>query len=171
MCRFYLPQVHRMSNSYIPVEGRLQGGYVALMATVVIGAILLIITVDVGMLGSATRFTILGTEAKLQSSALARGCADVALAEILRDSTYQGGATTTLSLGTCYVFPMAAHNQVANEVTIKIRGQVRQAVTNVVLVVKMADVHLAPIAKSTPGSTAVSPRIESSSLSEVATLP
>ena len=97
--------------NYFMVQNRaerhsLTGGYIALMATIIISAILLVLCVEGSLAGFHARFSILGTEAKEQAAALAEGCADQALSAVVTDPTYTGHTTTTISVGTCYVFPI-----------------------------------------------------------------
>lgn len=121
-------------------------GYIALMATVIIGAVLLVMTIEMSRTGWTTRFLILGTEAKAESLALAHGCADLALAQIMTDPTYLGNSTTTLTSGYCYIFPLLLNTPTPNILTVRVRGVVRQAVTNLEQQYNMADVYLAEVA-------------------------
>ncbi len=121
-------------------------GYIALMATVIIGAILLVTTVEMSRTGWSTRFLILGTEAKAESLALAHGCADLAVSKIMTDQTYLGNSTTTLASGYCYIFPLILDTPTPNILTVRVRGVVRQAVTNLEKQYNMADIYLADVA-------------------------
>src|SRR4051812_36281955 len=114
---------HKNQNNY-------QGGYIALMATIVISLILLVMTVEEGSAGWSARFNILGTEAKEQASSLAEGCAEQALATLLTDPTFTGGATTTTEVGTCHVFPVQMNYPVAGLVTIKTQAVVQGSYAN-----------------------------------------
>lgn len=130
--------MHRLTNK--------QNGYIALMATIVIGTVLLIMTMEMSRTGWSTRFLILGTEAKAESLALAHSCADLAVAKIMTDPTYLGDSTTILASGTCYIFPLMLNTPTPNLLTVRIRGTVRQAFTNLEQQYDMADIYLEAIA-------------------------
>lgn len=121
-------------------------GYIALMATIIIGAVLLVMTVEMSQTGWSTRFLILGTEAKAESLALAHSCADLAVAKIMTNPTYLGNSTTTLVSGYCYIFPLLIDTPSPNLLTVKVRGVVRQAVTNLEQQYDMADIYLDEVA-------------------------
>ncbi len=121
-------------------------GYIALMATIIIGAVLLVMTVEMSHTGWSTRFLILGTEAKAESLALAHSCIDLAVAKIMTDPTYLGNSTTTLASGTCYIFPLQIDTPAPDILTVRVRGVVRQAVTNLEQQYDLADVYLAEVA-------------------------
>lgn len=136
-CRFWRYQRKK-------VFVHLSEGYVALMATIIIGAVLLVMTVGVTTFGSNARFTILGIEAKEQSSALAHGCADQVLAELIANPSYGGAVTImTSTLGSCYVFPIAKNTPTEGMVILRVQGRVRDSFTNLELVFDMKDVQLA----------------------------
>lgn len=121
-------------------------GYIALMATVIIGAVLLVMTAEMSQTGWSTRFLILGTEAKAESLALAHSCTDLAVAKIMTDPTYLGNSTSTLASGTCYIFPLLIDTPTPDILTVRVRGVVRQAVTNLEQQYDMADVYLPEVA-------------------------
>ena len=160
-----------MNNPRYNYHREQTGGYVALMATIIIGAMLLVATVDVGMLGAAARFSILGTESKAQAHAMVRGCVDYAAAQLLSDTTYRGGATTTLPFGTCFVFPFAVDVPSTGLVTFKVQANVNQAVTNLIAVIKYQQVVLSPLPSPVPSASPQPARVQIISLQEVPTLP
>ncbi len=131
-------------------------GYIALMATIVIGAVLLVLTVSITTFGSRARFTLLGVEAKEQSETLAKGCGQRALGELIANPEFQGGATTSSAVGTCYVFPVALHTPTAGFVTLRVQGKVRDSVTNLELQFDMHDIRIDEIA-TPPLNTPLSP--------------
>ena len=149
----------------------MEGGYVALMATIVIGAFLLLATIDIGMQGAAVRFSILGNEAKEQAKALAQGCVDQAGTQLLIDTTFRGGATTTGPIGTCYVFPFLVDVPSSGLVTFTVQAIVRQSVTNLVVIKKYNFIHLAPVPESSSAVLPAVATVETVSVAEVATLP
>lgn len=150
-----------------------QGGYVALMAIIVIGAILLVVTVDVSMLGAVARFTILGHEAKEQATALAYGCVGQAAAQLVIDPTFRGGSTSTteLAFSSCYVFPFQVDVPTAGLVTFRVQANVRQSVTNLVVVKKYNNIHVMPVPKLTTALSPAPASVADISVYEVSTLP
>ena len=117
-------------------------GYIALMATIVIGAVLLVMTVSMTKAGWYARFNILGIEAKEQSASLAEGCGNQALALLIADSSYQGNATTTVEVGTCYIFPITLNSPLLGIVTLRVQGRVRDAYTNLEMQIDMKDIKI-----------------------------
>ncbi len=115
------------------------------MATIIISLILLVITVEEGSSGWYASFNILGTEAKEQANSLAEGCAEQAMAKLLTDPNYQGGATTTTSVGTCYTFPIQLNFPVAGLLTIKTQAVVRESYANLDMKMNMNDIHFGSI--------------------------
>lgn len=115
------------------------------MATIIISLILLVMTVEEGSSGWYARFNILGTEAKEQATSLAEGCAEQAMAKLLTDPTYTGGATTTTSIGTCHIFPIQLNFPVAGLVTIKTQAVVRESYANLDMAMNMNDIHFGNI--------------------------
>lgn len=143
------------TNFCVKLEKNLQG-YIALMATIVIGAVLLVLTVSITTFGSRARFTLLGIEAKEQSETLAKGCAQRVLGEFIANPAYQGDATTSVAMGTCYVFPIAVHVPSVGFVTLSVQGKVRDSVTNLELQFDMHDIRIDEVATS-PLNTPLSP--------------
>lgn len=115
------------------------------MATIIISLILLVMTVEQGSSGWYSRFNILGTEAKEQATSLAEGCAEQAMAKLLTDPTYTGGATTTTSIGTCHIFPVQMNYPIAGLITIKTQAVVRDSYANLDMAMNMNDIHFGSI--------------------------
>src|SRR3989338_8808139 len=113
------------------------GGYIALMATIIISVILLVMAAQEASSGWYARYNILGTEAKEQSSALAEGCADQALAMLITDPDYRGNAPITTAGGTCHVFDVTLNTPLVGFVTIATQAEVREAYTNLQLTTDM----------------------------------
>lgn len=142
-------------------------GFVALMATIIISLVLLTMAVEEGAIGFHSRFTILGTEAKEQSSALAEGCVQEALAALAANPNYEGNSTTTFPFGTCYLFPVTANTPSAGLAAIKTQAQVRGSYTNLLVIVNLHDIHVgAPISSPPPSPNLL---ITTDSWNEVAT--
>lgn len=122
------------------------GGYIALMATIIISVILLVMAAQEASSGWYARYNILGTEAKEQSSALAEGCADQALAMLITDPDYRGNAPITTAGGTCHVFDVTLNTPLVGFVTIATQAEVRDAYTNLQLTTDMGDIHIGDLA-------------------------
>jgi len=125
-------------------------GYIALMATIVISLILLVMAVEEGGAGFHARFNILGTEAKEQSSSLAEGCAEQALANLITDPLYEGDADIIFPDGTCHVFPI--DTSLTPFVTIETQAQVRGSFTTISKKMNIHDIHLGTIPLTPPPS-------------------
>ena len=126
------------------------GGYIALLSTVIISAVLLSMTVGAGQSGWYNRFMVLGAEAKLQSKIVASGCINEALAKLMIDLDWSGDATSTYGVGTCYVYPVQINYPQNQIVTIRVRGEVRGAITNIVSEFDMKDINLTSDPKAVP---------------------
>ena len=73
-------------------RGKNQRGFVALLSTILISSLLLIVIYTLETSSFFARFDQLDAEYKTQSWEWARGCADVAMVKIARDSGYAPGA-------------------------------------------------------------------------------
>ncbi len=136
------------------------GGYIALLSTIIISAVLLSMTVGAGQSGWYTRFMVLGAEAKLQSHIVASGCVSEALARLIIDLDWSGDVTSTYGAGTCYVYPIQNNFPQNQIVTIRVRGEVRGAFTNIVSEYEMKDINLS----SNPKAIPVTPPLTSSNI-------
>ncbi len=158
----------------IPSKIQLQSGYVALISTIIIGAVLLVMTIEAGQAGWYTRFIVLGTEAKMQSRTLAQSCAEQALAKTVTDPQWSGGATTTSSSGSCYIFPLQKNHPTSEALTLRVQAVVRGSYTNLVLIYNMHDIRQTATAQELPPPVRVTePNIIPTliSVTEVAVLP
>ena len=126
-------------------------GYIALLASVIISVILLVLTMTAGSIGWSVRMSILEFEAKAASAALAYGCANYAIAEVVADSNYVGNATTTYSNGSCFVYSVDFSALTSNIVTIHVVGIVRYSYTTLEVQYNIADIHNRGIPVSHPG--------------------
>jgi hypothetical protein len=156
------------------LKSKSQSGYVALISTIIIGAVLLVMTIEAGQAGWYTRFIVLGAEAKMQSRTLARSCAEQALAKTMTDPTWIGGATTTSSTGSCYIFPLQKNHPTNEALTIRVQAVVRGSYTNMIFVYDMHDIHQSATPKELPLPVRVTePNLipELISITEVAVLP
>lgn len=136
-------------------RGQREGGYIALMTTVVISVVLLVFISQAAFTGWYTRFTVLGTEAKEQASALAEGCSDQALTRVISDVTgtwAQNGVDVTMpgGAGTCHIYPVQ-FNSPSGYVTVKTQAVVRGAYANLTLAQDFADIHTGTPAQPSSG--------------------
>lgn len=136
---------------------RNKGGYIALLSTVIISAVLLSMTVGAGQSGWYTRFVVLGAEAKLQSKIVASGCIEEALAKLMIDLDWSGDATSTYGVGTCYVYPVQINYPQNQIVTIRVRGEVQGAFTNIISEFEMKDISLTSIPKAITATPPLTP--------------
>lgn len=120
------------------------------MATIIISLILLVMTVEQGSSGWYSRFNILGTEAKEQATSLAEGCAEQAMAKLLTDPTYTGGATTTTPAGTCYIFPIQTNFPTIGLLTLQTQGVVKNSYTNLNVVLHKNNISYANTGQISP---------------------
>ena len=116
-------------------------GYVALMASVIISAILLVLTITAGSIGWSTRMSVLGFEAKAASKALAYGCANYVIGEVIADSHYIGNATSTYPNGSCYAYLVDFNAISSGLVSVRVLAIVRDSYTRLEVVYDIADTH------------------------------
>ena len=130
-----------------------QGGYVALMSTIVISLVLLVLISQDAFAGWSTRFSVLGTEAKEQASALAEGCSDQALTRVITDVTgawAQTGVDMTLpDGGTCHIYPLDFSSPPL--VRVQTQAVVRGSYANLSLSQNFQDIHTGVPAQPTSG--------------------
>jgi hypothetical protein len=148
--------------SYKITHNKRESGYVALLSTIIIGAVLLVMTIELGQSGWYTRFMVLGSEAKEQSRTLATGCSNQALGMVMANMKWAGNSTTTdTESGTCYVFPVQKNFPTPDTMTLRVQSNVSGAVTNLVLVYDMGEIHQAgaplPHTVSPPATPTVVP--------------
>lgn len=124
-----------------------QKGFIALMATIIISLILVVMALEEGASGFHARFNILGTEAKEQATALAEGCADQALANLITDSAYIGNTDIPFPEGTCHVDTIDTH--LAPLAVIKTQAVVRGSYANLSITMNMNNIHLG-VSPTTP---------------------
>lgn len=117
-------------------------GFVALMAVIVIGFALLGIAAEEGRAGWYARYNVLSAERKEQASALAEGCADQALAELLANPSFDSSEPRVVEseIGTCTVEVDTVSTP--GLVLVKSRGEVGDAVANLELALSLGQVRL-----------------------------
>ena len=95
-------------------------GFVALITAIVFSAILMTIAISLNQIGFLTRGETADAEYKDRSTALAEGCADVALLKLANDITYAGNesgiaiGSDVCSIGSVGPDPLDAANKIIN---------------------------------------------------------
>ena len=110
-------------------------GFIALITAIAISLILLVITVTLNQSGFLTRSTLLDSEYKERSSALAEACVDVALLKLVNDPSYLGSETITIGSDSCDIRPITLP-------TIETRAVFQQAATNLEVVIDPSDLSV-----------------------------
>ncbi len=113
-------------------------GYIALMSAVILASVLFVISVSLGMLNFFTRFSVLEGEYKVRSSAMAETCVRVALFRIAHSPDYSGSSDVVIGNINCRIVSVFS-DFAKNEVTIQTKASVSGAVTNLQVVVSLAD--------------------------------
>ncbi len=137
------------------------GGYVALMATIVISLMLLVMVAEEEFSGWHIRFNVLGTEQKEEADALADGCANQALARLITDPLFSGGALNQLPSGTCYVYPITVSD--TGDVLIRVQARVgdalleRATVSNLAFSTNISTIHIGTATDASYGLVGVEP--------------
>ncbi len=142
-------------------------GFMALLATMVIGLVLLLVTVEIGLLGWRTRFAVLAAEQKAQSVTLAHSCADWAVAEFISNSSFVGGATTTIGADSCYVSTIDRHIPRVNTITVRVVATVLTQSTILETVFVLGQIHQDELPASGPVAGSVQPLVSRSTWHEL----
>lgn len=101
-------------------------GFIALISAVIITTVLLTFVVSVGASGFFTRFTILGSEFKEISQAVAEGCAHTAILKKSQDSSYGGNETIKIDGKDCNIENVTSSNA-------QVQGVYKNSYTNYVV--------------------------------------
>lgn len=87
-----------------PLEKKYKNkGFIALISAIVISMALLVVTVTLSYSSFFSRYTMLESEYKERSSALAEGCVASALLKLAGNSSYIGGETITIGSDICSI--------------------------------------------------------------------
>ena len=117
-----------------------QSGFIALIATVVISSMLVATAFTLSMTSFFARSTLLESEYKERSIALAEACVDTALLKRANDSSYSGSETIPVGTDSCSIFPIVS---VSGQITIKTKAIFRNSVTNMQVVANDSDLSIA----------------------------
>lgn len=105
-----------------------QKGFIALISSIVMSAILLLITTTLSLSSFFTRFTILESEYKEKSSALAEACVDSALVKIALDNAYSpSNETVQFGNNICLINGVTT---ISGQKTIATQGNYQESYTN-----------------------------------------
>ena len=122
-------------------RGQEKRGFIALVAVVVLGLMLLGLSVEQSLAGWYARYNVLSAENKEQANALAEGCADVALAQLVADPSfdYDAPIVTVTEQGTCTV---EIDTSIQGLASIKSQGEVEGSYANLEMTINLSDVHI-----------------------------
>jgi hypothetical protein len=119
-----------------------QQGYIALMSAIIISAVLLDITFATSASGYFLRFNGLDQEYKRRSRELAEACKNIILLQLAEGSDSIMAQTVMVGNENCFIITVRRNVPVAGDITIQTRGVVRQAVTNLQVVVAASNFSL-----------------------------
>ncbi len=114
-------------------------GMLALMSAIILSVILLILATTLSFTGFYSRFNILESETKEQSSALADACIDIALLNLAQNASYPGNLSYSVGEKTCFVGSVST---TGGEVTFKTRGIFSNSYTNLKIVLNETDLSV-----------------------------
>ncbi len=121
-------------------------GFVALITAIILSLILISITVTLNQSGYLTRSSLLDTEYKERSTALAEACANVALLKLANDPTYQVASPQQISVGTdsCWIHSVVTGTQdtIKASATFQDTAAGKGVSTNLIIVVNASDLSV-----------------------------
>ena len=112
-----------------------KSGFVALITAIALSLILILISVTLNQAGFFTRSTLLESEYKERSVALAEACADNAILRLAVNPNYIGNETLPIGLDSCLIRQIKRGVPSAGLGTIETRALFREATTNLRIVV------------------------------------
>ncbi len=112
-----------------------QQGYIALMSAIIISALLLTITVSLGFSGFLGRLSIVDSQSKERSSALAEGCADTAILEATSGIYSMSAKTVNIGSDTCTIVSSQKDVPSTGQSTIKTQAVINKAYTNLKVII------------------------------------
>ena len=120
-----------------------QPGYIALIATIVIFSLLTAIAVTLSMTSFFVRSTLLESEYKERSIALAEACADTALLKRAANPAYVGNEIIPVNPASCTILPIITGPPLPpGEIGIKTKAIFQNAVTNMCVVANDTDLAI-----------------------------
>lgn len=121
-------------------KSKKEEGFIALVTAIALSLILLVVTVTLNQSGFLTRSTLLDSEYKERSSALAEGCVDTALLKLAADPNYIGLETITIGSDSCSILSVSPPGSPTR--TIKTRAEFQEAATNLEVVINTSDLSV-----------------------------
>lgn len=124
-------------------------GFIALTSVLIISAVLFLLASGGSFAGFYARENSLRYEYKEQSEALAYACIEHTLLALANDSTYRGGATTTVSTGACYTKAFADPSGSPSVYTFRTRAYIGSgaAYTSLETVAKSSDFSVVSVSE------------------------
>lgn len=116
-----------------------EAGYIALTSAIIISVFLMVIALTISSSSFSNRFSILDSEIKEKSSALAEGCVQVALLRLAQNSAYAGNEDVSIDGKTCSILPIETG---IGQKIIKTRAAVQGFNTNFKVVVNSSDLSI-----------------------------
>ncbi len=101
--KFKISSVNFIFNK---VNQNSRDGFIALISAVIISAIILIFTVTLSYSSFFVRYSLLDSEYKDRSMALADGCIDYSLLKYANDSSYLGNENLAIGSDSCFIRPI-----------------------------------------------------------------
>lgn len=121
-------------------QRNIQKGFIALISSIVMSAILLLITTTLSLSSFFTRFTILESEYKERSSALAEACVDSALVKIALDNTYSpSNEIVRVGNNTCLIKRVTT---LGTQKTIVTQGNYQESYTNLSVTIQTNNLQI-----------------------------
>lgn len=90
----------------IPRKSTNNKGFVALMSAIIISAVLLLLAITTSQSEFYSRFNILDSEIKEQSSSFADACLEVALLGFVQNPSYSGNVIVPVGSDSCFISPV-----------------------------------------------------------------
>ncbi len=110
-------------------------GYIALMSVLIVSVVLLIIMSTVSLGGFFSRFTIVDSESKHVSEALAESCFNTTLFRLAQNQNYTGNEIVILSpQGSCRILALTK-DVLLGQTAIETQAVVQHAYTNLRIIV------------------------------------
>jgi hypothetical protein len=113
-----------------------KSGFIALVSAVIISIILLLIVSNLNLTGFYTRSNVLDYELQERSSALAEGCADMAILKFMQDSGYAGSELVDIGADNCQIESIT--NLGGNKIA-TVKADYKNYVTKLKIVLKSTD--------------------------------
>ncbi len=117
----------------------IKNAYIALVSALVISALLIMTVFSVSGGAFLSNLSVLDAEAKKQSASLAAGCVDAGLLRLANNPADTAAGTISIGSGFCTVVEVRVNVPAFGQATILAKATVRQAVTNLKVVVNMED--------------------------------